>query len=701
MKRHFAVAMLICVAFCGPALGQRPDKFLCIDARYKENSAVIAGNPKDSKRAKDGKDTTKDGKDSRDSKDHKNSCSDVRSDGFLDKREAPELHIYNRKFLTDYNVEITGVTTPQPAVIRGIEEAANLTLGAPSLIPPPAKGGAIALSATNAATVLQQLLDETQANKPAAELESDYQELLREKNQIELDLAALKKQYHLLADPLQLEDLDCETIGGAPNLPDVRQCLTNELGAVESASLADEPGFRMINVRAKYLLDTMSALQAMITRANLPATIASLDTEITQFEKNVDTFQANGDAMLNALALYEGIKSDETARRELKRGQLKVYFKNRLGSILDDAELNHLVDTVYDSLKRTGFSVANQGAATLSGCLAPKKAALTRLNTTAPLRARWNRLETGSTKDLPQEINKVNALQSQLVEHINYIYDHSAIPDPLVKQIDLSSYSGNLIVYYRIHRVENFSRYQIVTPVVGAGSGGNAKVATLPTTVATAPTAPAATTPAAATTSASSSTSTTTPTPSTPAPPPPGDVVAQGSFEVHEFDRAAVVAGFVFSRLHNNSYSALPTTTNGTTTYTAVLSSQPFQPHVLIGVDYYFCPKDSFPAKGRGYHPKFSDFGVLGGVSANALNNYFVGLAWEPSLGFNFGVGAHSGTETRLQGPPQIATSTVPTYDQRVTKLFVMAGFDLKIFRKIFGSVTGVGTSASTTGSSQ
>ena len=698
--------MLICLAFCAPALGQRPDKFLCIDAQLRENSAVVAGNPKDSKRTKDGKDTTKDGKDSKDSKDHKNSCSDVRSDGFLDKREAPELHVYNRKFLTDYNVEITGVTTPQPAVIRGIEEAANLTLGAPSLIPPPAKGGGIALSPTDAATVLQQLLDETQANKPAAEMESDYQEVLREKNQIELDLAALEKQHHLLADPLQPEDplqpgiVNCETIGGAPNLPDVKQCLKNELAAVGSASLADEPGFRMINVQVKYLLDTMSALQAMITRANLPATIASLDTEITQFEKNIDTFQANVDAMLGALAVYEGIKSDETARRELKRGQLKVYFKSRLGSILDDAELNHLVDTVYDSLKRTGFSVANQEVAALSDCLAPKKAALTRLNTAAPLRARWNSLENGSTKDLPQEINDINALQSRLVECINDIYDHSAIPDPLVKQIDLSQYSGNLIVYYKIHRVENFVRYQVVTPVTGAGSGGNAPVATLPTTVATAPaaTAPASTAPAAATASATSSTSSAT---STPTPPPPGDVVAQGSFEVHEFDRAAVVAGFVFSRLHNNSYSALPTSSNGTTTYTAVLSSQPFQPHVLIGVDYYFCPKDSFPTKGRGYHPKLSDFGLLGGVSANALNNYFVGLAWEPTLGFNFGVGAHSGTETRLQGPPQLASSTVPTYDQRVTKLFFMAGFDLKIFRKIFGSVTGVGTSASATGSSQ
>jgi len=63
--------------------------------------------------------------------------------------------------------------------------------------------------------------------------------------------------------------------------------------------------------------------------------------------------------------------------------------------------------------------------------------------------------------------------------------------------------------------------------------------------------------------------------------------------------------------------------------------------------------------------------------------------------------GAHSGTEKRLQGSPDITSTTISTYDKRVTKLFFMAGFDLQIFRKIFGKVTGVGTSATTTGSSQ
>jgi hypothetical protein len=38
-------------------------------------------------------------------------------------------------------------------------------------------------------------------------------------------------------------------------------------------------------------------------------------------------------------------------------------------------------------------------------------------------------------------------------------------------------------------------------------------------------------------------------------------------------------------------------------------------------------------------------------------------------------VGAHFGTETRLQGPSQLTSNSLPTYDKRLTKLSFMAGF--------------------------
>jgi hypothetical protein len=62
--------------------------------------------------------------------------------------------------------------------------------------------------------------------------------------------------------------------------------------------------------------------------------------------------------------------------------------------------------------------------------------------------------------------------------------------------------------------------------------------------------------------------------------------------------------------------------------------------------------------------------------------------------------GANFGSETTLQrnfqfGTPADITGDFPTYEKRTTGWFVTAGLGLGIFRKIFGKVTGIGTSAS------
>ena len=71
-------------------------------------------------------------------------------------------------------------------------------------------------------------------------------------------------------------------------------------------------------------------------------------------------------------------------------------------------------------------------------------------------------------------------------------------------------------------------------------------------------------------------------------------------------------------------------------------------------------------------------------------------------LGVQIAAGANFGSETTLQrnfhfGTPADITGDFPTYEKRTTGWFVTAGLDLGIFRKIFGKVTGIGTSASGT----
>ncbi len=690
----------------------RPRKFLRIDVQSDENVATIV------------------------QLDSRNVLRNPSPEYFLDQREAPELHVVNRKFLTDYSVEITGVTTPQRASIRGIEEASSLTLGAPSLIAPPSKGGGAGISARNTGDVFNQLLDETQANKPRTALESEYYYLQREVERVNADVLGLQARYDLVMGP-HTPILGCEAPLGNQTLTDVAECLRDEIDFNRTdpwltEPFRDEDEFRVINIRAQQWVQSVGALQKQIKRADLVSGVASVESEVAQLEDDVSAFSSNVGATLAAIELYSSLtglawNNDGTPtlpagalRRdtqvEIRRDQLRAQIQNQLKTsatgaiaVVDDAELNKLVNKYLDVMRGAagGFHVADDAVTALHRILVPivppiipapgiprtLTAAATDFEDRADvLREDSAALLENIQTDVLTQIAAVNSLQSELLDRINYIYDHSAIAEPLVKHIDLTGHSGNLVVYYKIHWVENFARYQVVTPIVGGGDvGGNPQVAALPASPAATAASPA---PGAVTPPASPATS-------TPGTPPAGDVVAQGSFEVHAFDRATVVAGFVFSFLHNNSFSAQRTTNGGNTTYTAVLSSQPFQPHVLIGVDYYFSPKDTFPTIAKGYRPQRSDFGLLGGVSANSLNNYFFGLAWEPSLGFNFSVGAHSGTETRLQGQSQIATSSVPTYDKRITKLFLMAGFDLQIFRKIFGKVTGVGISATATGSSQ
>ena len=66
--------------------------------------------------------------------------------------------------------------------------------------------------------------------------------------------------------------------------------------------------------------------------------------------------------------------------------------------------------------------------------------------------------------DLPAAINQVNESQSHLLNRINYIYDNSRVSEPLIKAIDLSAYSGNLLAYFTVRRIESFTRYTI-TPI--------------------------------------------------------------------------------------------------------------------------------------------------------------------------------------------------------------------------------------------
>jgi hypothetical protein len=648
-RSRVRVALLV-LAGATAGVQAAPGKYvLLIDARAAENAPCIA-------------------------LETANGCGAPPGRSFLDEINGTALKIVNRKFLTDYAVQVDGVTTPLPPGIRGVEEAVRLSPGAAALIAPPSKGAGPsmavpAIAPKTSAEFLAQLLDETQAEKPGPALDADYAEVMRQKQAVADDLDGLERQYTLVLKPRASAGGSaaerCDAVGVNPTLPDVRDCLAQELRTDSSGPswteepFTDESGFRAMGRRTKDLVSAVGALQAALTQANLPDAVATASAAFAQFEKNVAAFRANVAALRAALALYDDLrdKKNGAAFEQLRKDQLRMYFRALLklpasddtAAAIDKAELNRLVDEYYGAMAGRSFSDKPLGA-WRSRVTTWEMAGGGDLQ---PLRDQLRPLERGVQIELPQHVADVNAAESRLLARVNYVYDHSAVAVPLVKQIDLGKHTGNLKVYYSVYRIENFARYVVVAASSSAApKGGEAATG------------------------------------------PAGVKVASGMFEVHRFDSATVVAAFAFSPLRHNDYQTRPVATGDQTTHVVTLAStERFQPHVILGLDWYVHPRDTYP----GMRHRASDtLGIFGGVSLNALNNYFVGLAFEPTLGVNFVAGAHFGTETALRSPYRVGdaapTTAAPTYERRANGVFFSAGFDLRIFQSVFGKVTGIGT---------
>lgn len=473
------------------------------------------------------------------------------------------------------------------------------------------------------------------------------------------------------------------------------------------------------------LITAVIALGAQLANTDLPKKLAGLESAIARY---VNVFRGNVEAATEAAALAPVMA--DGFRKNLRRQQLKALLLDRLKgsdskSIPDEAEINQLLRTYEPSFEANKDAADNRARLLLDATNVYRDAAHLQTYYTA-FEVDLARARHYLQVELPTAIANLNASQGSLLNRMNEIYDHSEVHEPMVKQIDLSGHSGNLVVYYTIRRIDNFQRYTVAqvqrpggaTPVAEQNAALPSSASAVPagTTPAQATTGGNATTATAVnmTTSPSSSTTTltatTTAASSGAASTTEGTVVAQGSFEVHDVFQANVIAAVAFSTLQDQSITKLaaPMSCGGS-------GGNPdpncFSPQVrgsykwtpIVGLDFYFHPRDTFPRSSWacGYD-WLQCFGVMGAASVTKANNYFFGGFFEPALGVQFGAGANFGTKTVLQSPyeankPADITGDFPTTERRGTGFFISAGLDLGIFRKIFGKFTGIGTSASGT----
>lgn len=635
---------------------------------------------------------------------------------FLSQGERTELRVYNRKFFTDYSITVDFVTTLVGPKIRNLEEAEGLTLGSQSFItPPPAKGGAQGIPVLTSGDFLLMLLDETRSGDALRELRTEEQQIKDRAAQLQNDFLAFQQKYIAIVGTLP------KPAGQFAGAPDVVSLL-QEFQAAQTAAAAapfaaapysDEHEFERLVTRAEDLLRAVKTLGKIIDNSGILAQGQQLESSVVEYRTWVLNYHQNLDAANRAAFIISTMRDPQSQPSAESRKLAEELSLQRLKNLIlqsapdpkqvDTAQLNEVLNSYRQFLRSQSSSLAGR-----SSSLVANAADLHHLIAIRDLE-RFNAdlfygdisaMRTHLAVDLPGRIIAVNAAEGALLSRINEIYDHSEVREALPAPIDLSGHPGNVIAYVTIRRVDGFKRYevdQLLTPV-GQGQPGGSQVVTLP---------PAAGNKAAA---------------AQPTPAPgggngqqpqavdqtPGVVEARRQpVEVHDFYYANVTAAFAFSKVQDVSILKQPATSSNCTTancFSPIEGRRTEQLNLIIGVDYYFKPRDTYP--GVDHHSGWNllqSFGIMGAISANHANNWFLGPFWEPITGAQFSAGANFGAEKRLQKPFTLGTPVdmagdFPTDDKRVTKLYFSAGMDLALFRKIFGKITGVGGAAKPAG---
>jgi hypothetical protein len=659
----------------------------------------------------------------------------LEEDFFIQGRNI-QLQVVNRKFLSDYRVTLDTVTQLKTGPdVRNLDESANLTLGPATLASLPAsKAGTEGLTGRTATQILLQLVDETTSGQPKIDLDSDVLVIERERAKLDALIADFAEKYNLMAGTpvAQAADDDCNAVEGAPTVIPLQVCLDDELEA--DSGITTEGEFADAVERVKKLMKAVSTLRAKVASPDLANQLLALAGAISQYENDLNVLNGNVRASGDAVQLEKMVTDD--FRKQLRRQEIKVLLLDKLKGAdskptMDDAEMNSLLDRYQESvIALSGHKTAVANIEDLTRTVDSLRlksptdpGTLTFLGKNASnFRLSLAKFRSQMDVVLPDAIKDLNKSNGKLLLGINDLYDHSQIAEPLHRDISLGGLTQNLSVGYTVWQIEGFRRYNVGPPVepepgvsisvaadamvVPVARGAKANSAAAPSGSSGASPNPSGT--------ASGTGGAGTPSSGEQSVPPSKRArsVAHGTLQVHQLYQGNVVAAVAFSTLKDQSITAQaqPLSCIGTASSPdptcaspLVLSSHKWTP--IVGLDYYFQRRDTYPRTDLPWlcreHPR-QCFGIMGAASATKANNYFLGGFCEPVLGVQFGAGANFGTEAVLQSPyapgvPVDIKGSFPTYDKRTTGLFISAGLDLSIFRKVFGKFTGIGTAASGT----
>jgi hypothetical protein len=681
-------------------------------------------------------------------------------DGYLCDGRPVEMYIVNRKLKEVFNPAITGVVSVPSAVvsIRGVTPGVAPPAAAPAAAAaaPAAKGG-VTTAPLQVATVVDQLLSAETFHQPEQTIKEEAEQLRAlARQQIAQINQYTDKLNHLIevppgspAGPSPRDTQGSATLVGTTKaFEEVIAQIGREL---TSADIPDiEPRFDRLNVRIGILIQDAQRLNTSVQSFPIVDQLNALQLQEETFEAGVRQYRRDiQTAQLAARILNDLLQQISNEQRNKEPGTLE-YLKERVS-----AEIRRELVNLYPS-----GTTPNMNEATIASIAKSyESSAKEYINNTLPkwlgvLRVRLgdyaaNRvpeaylLETGAMRKrfdeaaarlprLREAIDLLNRTEAAAFDAINSRYRDFRIPSATPAYLNLSGYSGNLSVFYSLTGVETFQPYVMAnetpqpspaslqtTPSSPAAAAAPAVASATVTPAAAAPAAGATATPtpAAAVPAAAAAASAGT-APATAAATPPSPTPEYfGNFQVHHFDHGTIFGGFAFSSLSNTTYSvttttcptdSCPTLQAGQNAYVISQDSSMRGKAVVVGVEIYFRPQDMYPD----VHDKWKSPGVLLGASVYPLNQYYLGLAFEPKHGITIGAGLATGSAQRLPpsdyvneylGPTQIpGTNGSPPTPVSAPPLspgtvfhysgFVMVGFDINIFQAIFGKLSIVGT---------
>jgi hypothetical protein len=665
-------------------------------------------------------------------------CGELTGDtGFLVQGQRNQLRVINRRFLTRYAFFVDKVTPVQNFPIEDLNEAANLTTPIPSSTAAVSKGAAPkglatsgALTLRNAQDLISELLNPATSSNPVNEIASDWLVVKREMENVRNDATAFKAVWDAIFAAVPGSH-PCVPAYAAPTLISANACLA-ELNRLERSDhfddsqvpFHDEDGFRKLVVNDNDAIAMVTLLGSILTQRTplLANQLSAFDGDLAALRADMNTLAGNVQAILDAKDLLGSMGP------EMTKAQIKLRLIQTLNGgtkpVLDDAEVNRLTEYYFAFIRKgmgkqelerakdaidlvladatiqaqkelkLPMTLATPALSNVVNC--PLVADMTGLGCYArEIGLRYSHVleedHAHLNVDLPTWIAEINTEQSNLLARANEIYDESQVAVALDRPIDLGGQTGNLRVYFTIYETETFPRFAM--PL----SSSSPVVAATPVTIANPTPPPAASTPA------------------TP-PQPSGNPVTSGMIEVHDRYRATMVAAFAFSpgvkeiSIRTSSITA-GTATGGaacstTTPCTQVLTAGPVHSSVILGMSFHPGGYDTFPGafswKKPGQALKQA-LGIFGGLSVQNLNDYYFGADIQVAHGLQFMGGLNFYRQTGLaagftSGGIYPGTPNFTGPQQWTHGGYFGLGLNLSIFRKAFGSVTGLGTKTTSSG---